>query len=350
VKQEPEFNSYLNPQFTFDTFCEGKSNELALSAALTVAQKPGHTAFNPYFIFGASGVGKTHLAQAIGLRILELYPEKRVLYVTSHLFQVQYTDAVRRNLVNDFINFYQSIDVLIIDDIQEFAGKTKVSTQNTFFHIFNHLHQRGCQLIMTSDRPPVELEDLVPRLLTRFKWGFTGAIEHPDYELRRSILTSKCRKEGLSIEPGVIDYIARIADDNVRDLEGIINSLLAHSIVRNRPINQELAAQVMRMIIKMEKRAITIEAIINAVLADFGVDQKALHSKSRKREIVLARQAAMYLCKKHTTQSVSRIGIVIGNRDHATVLHAIKNVENLLTTDAEFKAKFDAVEAQLAEY
>jgi chromosomal replication initiator protein len=350
VKQEPEFNSYLNPQFTFATFCEGKSNELALSAALTVAQKPGHTAFNPYFIFGASGVGKTHLAQAIGLRILELYPEKRVLYVTSHLFQVQYTDAVRRNLVNDFINFYQSIDVLIIDDIQEFAGKTKVSTQNTFFHIFNHLHQRGCQLIMTSDRPPVELEDLVPRLLTRFKWGFTGAIEHPDYELRRCILESKCRKEGLNIEPSVIDYIAHKADDNVRDLEGIINSLLAHSIVRNRPIDQELAAQVMRMIIKMEKRAITVEAIINAVLADFGVDEKALHSTSRKREIVLARQAAMYLCKKHTTQSVSRIGTIIGKRDHATVLHAIKNVENLLTTDAEFKAKFDAVEAQLAEY
>jgi chromosomal replication initiator protein len=350
VRQEPEFNSFLNPQFTFDTFCEGKSNELALSAAITVAQKPGHTAFNPYFIFGASGVGKTHLAQAIGLKILERFPEKRVLYVTSHLFQVQYTDAVRRNLVNDFINFYQSIDVLIIDDIQEFAGKTKISTQNTFFHIFNHLHQRGCQLIMTSDRPPVELEDLVPRLLTRFKWGFTGEIEHPDYELRRCILEGKCKKEGLSIEPSVIDYIARMADDNVRDLEGIINSLLAHSIVRNRPINQELAAQVMRMIIKMEKRAITIEAIINAVLADFGVDQKQLHSKSRKREIVLARQAAMYLCKKHTTQSVSRIGMVIGNRDHATVLHAIKNVDNLLATDAEFKAKFDAVEAQLAEY
>lgn len=346
-QREPEFDSQLNPKFTFASFCAGKSNELALSAALTVAQNPGHTAFNPYFIFGPSGVGKTHLAQAIGLNILEKHPDKRVLYITSHIFQVQYTDAVRRNVVNDFINFYQSIDVLVIDDIQEFAGKTKISTQNTFFHIFNHLHLRGCQLIMTSDRPPVELEDLVPRLLTRFKWGFTGEIEHPDYELRCNILVEKCKKEGLNIDPSVIEFIARTADDNVRDLEGIINSLLAYSIVRNRPIDQNLAAQVMRMIVKMEKKTITMENIMALVVEIFGIDLKQLHSKSRKREIVMARQAAMYLCKKYTTQSVSRIGVVIGNRDHATVLHAIKNVENLLATDTEFKSKFDTVEARL---
>lgn len=344
------FDTHLNPNCTFTTYCAGKSNELALSAAKTVASAPGHNAFNPYFIFGASGVGKTHLAQAIGLQILQNFPEKRVLYITSHLFQVQYTDAVRRNMLNDFINFYQSIDVLIVDDIQEFAGKTKISTQNTFFHIFNHLHQSGCQLIMTSDRPPVDLEDLVPRLLTRFKWGFTGEIEHPDYNLRLEILREKCKKESLSISDSVLDHIARTANDNVRDLEGIINSLLAYSIALNHPIDESLASRVMRMLIKMEKKVITIEAIVNIVLGNFGIDLKQFNSKSRKREIVLARQAAMYLCKKHTTQSVSRIGMHIGNRDHATVLHAIKNVNNLLSTDAEFKAKFELAESQLAEF
>lgn len=347
--KEPEFDTHLNPNCTFKTFCAGKSNELALSAAITVSQKPGHNAFNPFFIFGASGVGKTHLAQAIGLKILESFPEKRVLYITSHIFQVQYIDAVRRNLVNDFINFYQNIDVLIVDDIQEFAGKGKIATQNTFFHIFNYLHQSGKQLIMTCDRPPVELEDLVPRLLTRFKWGFIGEIERPDYDLRRSILNCKCDKEGLEIAPSVIDYIAKNAADNVRDLEGIINSLLAHSIAFNRPIDQDLVSRVMRMIVKIEQKVITCENIIQIVQNTFGIDNKSFNSKSRKREIVYARQAAMYLCSKHTSQSLSRIGMLVGGRDHATVLYSLKNVEDLLETDKDFKIKYDQAEAQLSE-
>lgn len=345
--RKAEFETHLNPNCTMESYCSGKSNELAYSAGVTVSRMPGHNAFNPFFIFGASGVGKTHLAQAIGLKILETFPSKRVLYLTAHQFKVQYTDAVRRNMVNDFINFYQTIDVLIVDDIQEFAGKNLVATQNTFFHIFNYLHQSGKQLIMTCDRPPVELEDLVPRLLTRFKWGFIGEIEHPDYELRKGILRTKCDKEGLSISDDVIEFIARNATDNVRDLEGIINSLLAHSIAFNRPIDQELAARVMRMIIKIEAKVITCENILNLVIGTFGVDMKSINSKSRKREIVLARQAAMYLCKQYTTQSVSRIGTIVGGRDHATVLHAIKNVEDLLKTDDEFKRKFDTVEAEL---
>lgn len=346
--KETEFETHLNPNCTMESYCAGKSNELAYSAGITVSRKPGLNAFNPFFIFGASGVGKTHLAQAIGLEILKAFPDKRVLYITAHQFKVQYTDAVRRNMVNDFINFYQNIDVLIVDDIQEFAGKNLVATQNTFFHIFNYLHQSGKQLIMTCDRPPVELEDLVPRLLTRFKWGFIGEIEHPDYELRKGILRTKCAKEGLTISEEVIEFIARNATDNVRDLEGIINSLLAHSIAFNRPIDQELAARVMRMIIKIEAKVITCENILNIVIGKFGVDMKSVNSKSRKREIVLARQAAMYLCKQYTTQSVSRIGTVVGGRDHATVLHAIKNVEDLLKTDPEFKKKFDTAEAELA--
>lgn len=355
VEQKPaeikpaDFDSHLNPNCTFKAFCAGKSNELALSAAMTVAQKPGNNAFNPFFIFGASGVGKTHLAQAIGVHIQENMPEKRVLYVTAHLFKLQYTDAVRANKLNDFINFYRTIDVLIVDDIQEFAGKNLVATQNTFFHIFNYLHEAGKQLIMTCDRPPIELEDLVPRLLTRFKWGFIGEIEHPDYELRRNILQGKCDKEGLSIAPDVIDFIAHNATDNVRDLEGIINSLLAHSIAFNRPIDQALAERVLRMIVKIEQKVITCEAILAAVINTFGVDMKSINSKSRKREIVWARQAAMSLCKKHTTQSVSRIGQVVGNRDHATVLHALKNVEDLLESDNEFRTKYAAAQAKFAQ-
>lgn len=347
--EEPSIPTNLNPNLSLSSFFPGKSNELAYSAALTVTQKPGHNAFNPFFIFGASGVGKTHLAQGIGLKILENFPDKKVLYVTSHLFQVQYVNAVRQNCVPDFISYYQNIDVLIVDDIQEFAGKSKVATQNTFFHIFNELHQTGKQLIMTCDRPPVELEDLVPRLLTRFKWGFIGEIDRPDYELRRSILQGKCNKEGIDLGSEIIDYIAKNATDNVRDLEGIINSLLAHSIAFNRPIDKDLVSRVMKMIIRIEQKTITCENIIQIVQNIFGVDNKSFNSKNRKRELVFARSAAMHLCKKYTTQSVSRIGSIIGGRDHATVLHALKSVDDLLETDSEFKEKYEAVEIALKE-
>lgn len=347
--EEPSIPTNLNPNLSLSSFFPGKSNELAYSAALTVTQKPGHNAFNPFFIFGASGVGKTHLAQGIGLKILENFPDKKVLYVTSHLFQVQYVNAVRQNCVPDFISYYQNIDVLIVDDIQEFAGKSKVATQNTFFHIFNELHQTGKQLIMTCDRPPVELEDLVPRLLTRFKWGFIGEIDRPDYELRRSILQGKCNKEGIDLGSEIIDYIAKNATDNVRDLEGIINSLLAHSIAFNRPIDKDLVSRVMKMIIRIEQKTITCENIIQIVQNIFGVDNKSFNSKNRKRELVFARSAAMHLCKKYTTQSVSRIGSIIGGRDHATVLHALKSVDDLLETDSDFKEKYEAVETALKE-
>lgn len=347
--EEPSIPTNLNPNLSLSSFFPGKSNELAYSAALTVTQKPGHNAFNPFFIFGASGVGKTHLAQGIGLKILENFLDKKVLYVTSHLFQVQYVNAVRQNCVPDFISYYQNIDVLIVDDIQEFAGKSKVATQNTFFHIFNELHQTGKQLIMTCDRPPVELEDLVPRLLTRFKWGFIGEIDRPDYELRRSILQGKCNKEGIDLGSEIIDYIAKNATDNVRDLEGIINSLLAHSIAFNRPIDKDLVSRVMKMIIRIEQKTITCENIIQIVQNIFGVDNKSFNSKNRKRELVFARSAAMHLCKKYTTQSVSRIGSIIGGRDHATVLHALKSVDDLLETDSDFKEKYEAVESALKE-
>ena len=346
-KSQPyaELDSQLNPNYNFENYYSSLSNKLARTAGETIAQNPGNTAFNPLFLYGESGVGKTHLAHAIGIRIKEKDPSKRVLYVTAHLFQVQYTDAVRNNTVNDFINFYQSIDVLLIDDIQEFAGKTQ--TQNTFFHIFNHLHQNRKQLVMTSDRPPVSLQGMVPRLLTRFKWGLTAELERPDFDLRRSILTNKIRHDGLAINKEVVDYIARNVTDNVRDLEGIIVSLMAHSTIFNREISIDLAERVLSTSVHIEKKQITIDLIQDTVCKYFNIDCKQIHSKSRKREIVHARQISMYLAKKYTDLSLSRIGDMIGKRDHATVLHACKNISGLLDIDKAFRASLGEIEERL---
>ena len=342
-----DLESQLNYKYNFENYFSGESNKLARTAGQTIAQNPGTNAFNPLFLYGESGVGKTHLAHAIGIRIKEQFPQKRVLYITAHLFQVQYTDAVRNNTVNDFINFYQSIDVLLIDDVQEFAGKTQ--TQNTFFHIFNHLHQNRKQLVMTSDRPPVSLQGMVPRLLTRFKWGLTAELERPDYDLRKSILTNKIRHDGLSISKEVVDYIARNVTDNVRDLEGIIVSLMAHATIMNKEISIDLAERVLSTSVQIEKKQITIESIQNTVCKYFNIDNKLIHSKSRKREIVHARQVSMYLSKKHTDFSLARIGEMIGKRDHATVLHACKSISGLLDIDKTFKNNLCEIEELLRQ-
>ena len=257
VPQVSDLDPHLNKDYNFETFIEGESNKLSRSVAEAVALNPAKTVFNPLFFYGASGVGKTHLANAIGTKIKELYPEKRVLYVSAHLFQVQYTDSVRNNTTNDFINFYQSIDVLIIDDIQEFAGVTK--TQNTFFHIFNHLHQNGKQLILTSDRAPVLLQGMEERLITRFKWGMVAELEKPTIELRRNILRNKIRRDGLQFPPEVIDYIAENVNDSVRDLEGIIISLMAHSTIYNKDIDMELAQRIVKKSVGVKpKRLLSI--------------------------------------------------------------------------------------------
>ncbi len=347
AKEQADIDSQLNPNYNFENYFCSTSNKLARTAGETIAQNPGTTAFNPLFLYGESGVGKTHLAHAIGIQIKEQQPDKRVLYVTAHQFQVQYTDAVRTNTVNDFINFYQSIDILLIDDIQEFAGKTQ--TQNTFFHIFNHLHQNRKQLVMTSDRPPVSLDGMVPRLLTRFKWGLTAELERPDYDLRKSILTNKIRHDGLSIKKEVVDYIARNVTENVRDLEGVIISLMAHSTIFNREISIDLAERVLSKNIHVEKKQISVESIQETVCKYFNIENKQIHSKSRKREIVLARQVSMYLSKKYTDFSLSRIGDMIGKRDHATVLHALKNINGLLDIDKSFKSNMDEIEELLRQ-
>ena len=339
-----DLDPQLNPNYNFENFIKGSSNEFSRTVGETVAKNPAKT-FNPLFLYGPSGVGKTHLTNAIGTRIKELYPEKRVLYVSAHLFQVQYTDSIRTNHFNDFISFYQTIDVLIIDDIQEFAGVTK--TQNTFFHIFNHLHQNGKQLILTSDRAPIMLQGMEDRLLTRFKWGLVAELEKPDTELRRNILRNKIRKDGLNIPESVVNYIAENVNESVRELEGIINSLLAQSILFKREIDMDLAERIIRKAVRIENKPITIDNIISKVCAHYDLDESVIHTKSRKREIVQIRQIAMYLAKKHTEISASKIGMLIGNRDHATVLHACKTVKDLIEINKSFKSDIEEIEAAL---
>ena len=340
-----DLDPHLNPNYNFENFIKGTSNEFSRTVAETVAQNPART-FNPLFLYGPSGVGKTHLINAIGTRIKELYPEKRVLYVSAHLFQVQYTDSVRTNHFNDFISFYQTIDVLIIDDIQEFAGVTK--TQNTFFHIFNHLHQNSKQLILTSDRAPVMLQGMEDRLLTRFKWGLVAELEKPDIELRKNILRNKIRQDGLNIPESVICYIAENVNESVRELEGIVNSMLAQSILLKREINLELAHRIVSKAVKCaEVKSLTVNDIIEKVCSHYKVDTSTIHTKTRKREVVLVRQVAMYLAKKHTDTSSSKIGQLIGNKDHATVLHACKIIKDQVEVDKAFKAEIEEIEASM---
>ena len=340
-----DLDPQLNRNYSFENFIEGVSNKLPRSVGQAIAEHPKQSTFNPLFIYGASGVGKTHLVNAIGAKIKELHPTKRVLYVSAHLFQVQYTDSVRKNTVNDFINFYQTIDILIIDDIQEFAGVTK--TQNTFFHIFNHLHQNGKQLILTSDRAPVLLQGMEERLITRFKWGMVAELEKPTVELRKNILRNKIHRDGLQFPQEVIDYIAENVGDSVRDLEGIVISIMAHSTIYNKEIDLELTQRIVRKVVNSESKAVTVDEIINTVCKHFGLETATIHTKSRKREVVQARQIAMYLAKNHTDFSTAKIGALIGHKDHATVLHACKTIKELKEVDKSFRAEIDEIQAAL---
>lgn len=346
--QTPEYedlDSQLNPYYTFDNYYTSDSNKVARVAGEAVAASPGHNPFNPMFVYGESGVGKTHLVQAIGIKIKEQNPRARVLYLSANLFQQQYINAVIHNQLNNFINFYQSIEVLLMDDIQEFAGK--IQTQNTFFHIFNHLHLNGRQLVLTCDRPPVELEGIVPRLLTRFKWGLQVEVEHPDYALRRSILHNKIERDGLVISDEIVDYIARNVTDNVRDLEGTIVSLMAYAMAFNREVTLELAEQVLARSVRMVKKQITIDSIKDAVCNYYNIKPEKLVMRSRKREIVVARQVAMYLSKKHTSTALASIGSLLGRYDHATVLYACKTIEGQLQVDKELQKAVNEIEQMM---
>jgi chromosomal replication initiator protein len=348
--EKTTFDPQLNRNYNFANYIEGVSNRLARCAGLNIAEQPGRSIFNPIFIWGASAVGKTHLANAIGLAVKERYPEKRVLYVSANLFQMQYSDAVVRNQSNDFLNFYQSIDVLIIDDVQELAGKTK--TQNTFFHIFNHLHQTGKQLIMCCDREPSKLDGMEDRLLSRFKWGLVVEVEKPDFNLRKAILKHKTYKDGIIIPEDVIDYIAENVTSSVRDLEGVLISLLAHSTLMNAEINIQLAQKIVGNVVEtptIEKEDITVDKICNIVCQYYSLPLEAINSKSRERKIAEARQVAMYLARTYTNTSLSVIGQSMGKRDHTTVLYACKTVQNQMDVDATFKARIHTLESQIQQ-
>jgi len=335
-------NPQLDPKKTFQNYIEGDSNKLPRTVGISIAEHPGKTTFNPFFIYGPSGCGKTHLVNAIGVRCKETYPQKRVLYVSARLFQVQYTDSVRHNTTNDFINFYQSIDVLIVDDIQEWMNSPK--TLDTFFHIFNHLFRCGKQIILASDRPPVDLEGMKDRLLTRFACGLIAELEKPNTQLCVDILNAKCRRDGLQIPEDVIRFIAETANGSVRDLEGVVNSLMAYSIVYNSNIDMRLAERVIKRAVKIDDRPLTVDDILEKVCGHFGIDQHHVFSKSRKRDYVQVRQVSMYLAQKYTKMPAGRIGQLIGNRDHSTVIHSCNIVEQRLKTDKRFSAELSSIE------
>ena len=326
--QVQDLDSQLIPGYKFESYLEGESNRLARSVGESIANNPAKT-FNPFFVYGPSGCGKTHLINAIGHRIKELHPQMRVLYLSAHLFTVQFTDAVRQNKTNEFIRFYQSIDVLILDDVQELTGKDK--TQNTFFHIFNHLHVNGKQIILSADRPPIAIQGLEDRLLTRFKWGMQAEIEKPTQNLRLGILSAKVEKEGLNIPANVLKYIAENIDESVRDLEGIINSLMVNSLVNNCDINMTLVKKLMPQFVeKHSKRELTIEDVKQTVCNHFHLKVSQLDSRERTQRIAYARQMAMYLSNQLTDSSHMQIGRLIGNRNHATVVHALKQIEDMI--------------------
>ena len=337
-----DLNPQLNPKQTFNNFIEGSSNKLPRTVGLSIAEHPGKSTFNPFYMYGPSGCGKTHLINAIGVRCKELYPHKRVLYVSARLFQVQFTDSLLKKIINDFINFYQSIDVLIVDDIQEWA--TATSTLDTFFHIFNHLFRNGKQIILASDRPPVDLQGMKDRLLTRFSCGLIAEMEKPNVELCVDILKNKCRRDGLKIPEDVIRYIAQTASGSVRDLQGVINSLLAYSVVYNCNIDMHLAERVIKRAVKVDNHPLTIDDILDKVCSHFNVTQQNVFSRSRKREYVLVRQVSMYLAQKYTKMPAARIGQLIGNRDHSTVIHSCSTIEKRLKIDKEFLNEISNIE------
>lgn len=332
-------DAQLNPNYTFENFIEGDCNRLARSAGFAVANKPGGTAFNPLMIFGGTGLGKTHLVHAIGNHIKQVNKNKVVLYVSAEKFMNQFIDSCKNNNNNDFINFYQYLDVLIIDDVHFFAKKEK--TQEIFFQIFNHLHQSGKQLILTSDRAPKDLKDMDERLLSRFKWGLSADLQVPDFESRVAILEHKMYSDGITLSRDVVEYVAHSIDTNVRELEGALISLLAQASLNRKDIDLELAKQILKNFVRNVSKEISIEYIQKLVCDYFGISIDQVKSKTRKREIVQARQISMYFAKDLTKSSLKTIGMHFGGRDHSTVIHACQTVNDLIETDKKFKLDVD---------
>lgn len=343
--QKLNIDSQLNPSYTFENFVEGDCNRLARSAGYAVSNSPGGTSFNPLMIYGGVGLGKTHLAHAIGIEIKDKMPEKTVLFVSAEKFTQQFIDSIRNNTKNDFVHFYQMIDVLIIDDVQSFSGKEK--TQDVFFEIFNHLHQNGKQIILTSDRAPVEMQGMEQRLLSRFKWGLSADLQKPGLETRIAILGKKLYNDGIEIPTDVVEYMAYSINSNIRELEGALISILAQSSLNKKQITIELAKSMVDKFVKNTTREISIDFIQKVVCDYFDMPLELLKSKTRKREIVQARQLTMYFSKQLTKNSLASIGAQCGNKDHATVLHACRTVNNLSETDKRFRTYVDDLRKRL---
>lgn len=346
VTPTDDWDSQLNLQLNFSNFIEGNSNRLSRSVGESIAENPLQQTFNPLFIYGPSGVGKTHLLNAIGVRIKERHPELRVLYLSAHLFQVQYTDSVRKNKFNDFMFFYQNIDVLIIDDIQEMAGKE--GTEYAFFHIFNHLKQLGKQIIIASDRPPVELKGLQDRLITRFSSGLIAELQRPEEDLRLRILENRTKHDGLKIPREVLNYISHNVADSVREMVGAVNSLLAYSVVYNAEVNLEFCQRIMQSF-RRERKEITLDRIMECICQFYDVRAEDIYGKSRKAHIAQARHMCMYLAQEHVQMTASKIGAMIGNRDHSTVIHSVKTVKQQLDVDKNVQQDVQQLEKMIKQ-
>ena len=340
-KDPGEIDPQLNPRYTFENYCCSKTNHVARSIGEAIAADPKMKTFNPLFIFGSPGVGKTHLIQALGIRIKEQNPQSRVLYVTARLFESQYTTALRNSRINDFINFYQSIDVLILDDIQDFIGKP--GTQGTFFHIFNHLQLNQKQIILSSDTRPSQMEGMEKRMIDRFKWGMTAELEKPDYELRREVLAKKARQNGVELTDEVMDYIASNVTESIRELEGIMVSLTAHAAIMTKEIDLDLARRVLANAVKINRRQVNFEMITQEVSAYYKIEPDHIFTKSRKREISDARQMVMYMAKKHAKMGLKAIGTRL-DRTHATVLYACRNIEERLPLEKQLQEDVSKIE------
>ncbi len=337
----PDFETYLIPKYKFDNFISGEGNQLARAAAVAIAENPGDTSFNPFFIYGGVGLGKTHLIQAIGNRIIEKHPSKRVIYLSTEQFTVEFIDAIQNGKISEFSSFYKSMDVLIIDDIQFLIGKEK--TQDHFFHLFNTLHQAGKQIILSSDKPPKDLKGLSERLISRFQWGLSADIQAPDFETRIAILKNKAESYGIYISPEILEYIAFNITSNIRELEGCLIKLLAGASLSSQEINLELAKKTVKEIATGRQVNISIDYITQIVCEYFEVDENKLREKNRKKEVVLARQIAMFLSKKLTKSSLKTIGLHFGGRDHSTVIHAYNNIDQMLSDDDSTKEIVDSI-------
>ena len=343
--QRLKINPRLNPVYCFGNLVEGECNKMGVNAGESISLAPGKTPFNPLFLFGGPGLGKTHIAQAIGIDIKERFPETVVLYVTGNEFKTQYMDAVKGNRIVDFLAFYQRIDVLIVDDIQDMVGQ---GTQNSFFNVFNHLHQNGKQLIFTSDRAPVDLQNFEERLLSRFKWGLSVELSRPDYDTRLHMLRSRAQREGVDVSEDVLSFLASRVKSNFRELEGTLISLVAHATLGHRDITVDLAENITGKIVSEQSSDISIDLIVNTVCEYFNITRDMMLSKTRKRQIVQARQIAMYECRNLIGNcSLSTIGAELGGKDHATVLHACSTVQDLMATDKLFRQWVEDIEGMI---